>query len=240
MSLRALLALAALAPLLAAPAAGEVHVEALPDRAFLLVMQGVSFNAATWPGTPLLEAYLGEDVQFTVVVPPSAEPHTFHLHGHPWFVPAQGRTVDTVLLEPGDVHAFRVVAGGVQGAAGDWMYHCHFDDHVEGGMWGVFRVHPYATRILGAGPAFEVRLDRLGAPLDGATLALALDGADVPARVAPLGDGRYAVHAALDPATRGVLTVTATHALGESVARVGLSGAPVPTPTLAATGGHAH
>ena len=147
----ALLAAALLAPLLVAPAAGEVAPPPLPDRVFVLVMQGVSFNAGTWPSTPLLEATVGELVQLTVVVPPGAEPHTFHLHGHPWRL-ADGRAVDAVLLNPGEAHTFTVTAGGPDGATGDWMYHCHFDEHVKGGMWGVFRVHPEGAAPPAAAP----------------------------------------------------------------------------------------
>ena len=150
MKLLPILIVAALAPL-TVPAAGEVSVPEVPDRVFVLVMQGAQFNAASWPSTPLLEAVAGETVQFTVAVPLGAEPHTFHLHGHPWRL-ADGRAVDTVLLNPGEAHTFLVQAGGPYGAAGDWMYHCHFDDHVKDGMWGVFRVHPEGAGVPGAVP----------------------------------------------------------------------------------------
>lgn len=233
MRLYAVLLVGALVPLLATPAVGEVYVQSPPDRAFVLLMRQHTFNAQTWPRTPLLEAAVGETVQFTVLVPPLAEPHTFHLHGHPWFLPSKDRMVDTVLLQPGETLSFSVKAGGIQRASGDWMYHCHFDDHVVGGMWGVFRVYPYATSVSGAAPRFEVRLDREGEPIDGATLRLTLDGQDVPAHVEPQGDGRYRVHAGIDPLAHGVLVVTASHELGESVARVALGGIEAPTPDLA-------
>ena len=58
------------------------------------------------PATPLARSYLGDRVQFTVAVPALAETHTFHLHGHPWFAPTVGRTVDTWMLHPGDTHTF--------------------------------------------------------------------------------------------------------------------------------------
>lgn len=213
----------------------------VPDRAYVLVMQGSGFNGMRWPDTPLLEAFVGERVSFTVLVPPLAEAHTFHLHGHPWPL-ADGRFVDTFLLGPGDVHRFDVVAGGLGQNAGDWMYHCHVDMHVESGMWGVFRVYPFATRLEGSGAAFEVALDRLGDPLDGATLALALDGAPVPAHVTALGGGRYAVHAAALAGATGALEVRATHpGWGESVARATLGDASPPAPVaVAASHGLAH
>lgn len=232
MRLFPVLVVALVVPLLSAPAAGEIYVQSPPDRAVTLVMRGHSFNGMSYPATPLLEAAVGELVQITVVVPPGAEPHTFHLHGHPWFLPSKGAMVDTFLLRPGDLHSFTITAGGQARAAGDWMYHCHFDDHVAGGMWGVFRVYPYQTTVAGAAPTFAVTLDELGVPVDGATLALTLDGASVPAHVEPQGEGRYLVHTTLAPTTKGVLVVHASHALGESVARVGLGGESVPLPTL--------
>ena len=223
-----------LLPALAAPAVGDVHVEDVPDRVVMLVMRGHTFNGLSYPDTPLLEAFVGEKVQVTVLVPAAAaEAHTFHMHGHPWLVPSQGRVVDTVLLKPGDAHSFTVTAGGAGLHPGDWMYHCHFDDHVAGGMWGVFRVYPYATHVTPVPTGLLVSTDRLGVPLDGADLSVTLDGEPVPAHVAPLGGGRYHVHTGLPPDAKGVLVVRAHHALGDSVARAGLGGVPVPTPTIA-------
>lgn len=213
---------------LASGANGSFHetVAETGDREFALVMRGTTFNGLSWPSTPLLEAFLGERVAFTVIVPPLvAEPHTFHLHGHPWVVDG-GAIVDTFLLRPGDVHRFLVPAGGVDEHAGDWMYHCHMDSHVAGGMWGVFRVYPYATRV---GPVdageFTVTLDRLGEPVEGATLDVEANGRHVRSHVTELGGGRYRVETELADAPAS-LVVTATHAtLGTSVARVGADGA---------------
>lgn len=228
-------ALALLAPALAAPAAGDFHenLGAVPDRLFVLVMKGHEFNGMKYPNTPLLEAFLGEDVEFVVHVPLVAEPHTFHLHGHPWWVPAQGRMVDTFLLRAGETHRFRVDAGSVDRHAGDWMYHCHVDSHSAGGMWGIFRVYPYATRAAPVADGVAVTLDRLGEPVDGARLTLTLDGAAVPAHVLALGGGQYVMHTPALAGATGALVVTAEHSeLGTSVARVGLGGADVPTPTV--------
>jgi hypothetical protein len=259
---RLLVALALLALLAAtAPAAGDVHAPSPPDRSYALVLSGTSFNGMRYPDTPLLEAFLGQSVMFTVTVPATAEPHTFHLHGHPWSVasgpvvippqigPAPATIVDNVLLEPGDVRTFTVTAGGIDLQPGDWMYHCHFDAHMAAGMWGIFRVYPYTTLVEGVAPAFTVKLDQLDQPVDGATLTATLDGQPLPAHAVALGGGEYLLHTALGPATRGVLVVTARAAVGVSVARVGLGGAPVPQPTprseaiaqgLPSPAGHAH
>ena len=129
-----------LAPLAALPPGGSLPEE-LPDRTFVLAMQGTSFNGLHHPQTPLLEASLGETLRFIVTVPPGAEPHTFHLHGHPWLSPEKGRFVDTVLVMPGERRVFDVVAGGPDAQPGEWMYHCHVADHQAAGMWGVLRVH---------------------------------------------------------------------------------------------------
>ena len=205
-----------------APAIGSFHdvLTAVPDRDYLLLMQGVSFNGFAAPDAPLLEAFVDERVRFNVL---ATEAHTFHLHGHPWLLD-DGSVVDTFLVDLDTPHAFEVQAGGVDLQAGDWLYHCHIDSHLQAGMWGVFRVYPYATRIDLPGPLMTVSLDRVGVPLDGALLTLSVDGVDVPADVQARGDGRYDVRAAL-PAT-GVLVVTAAHPdLGMSVARAPLGDA---------------
>lgn len=217
-------ALAILLPLAAIPAGGSNHdqVVFVADRDYALVMRGAAFNEMRHPDTPLLEAFLGEQVRFTVVVPPLvAEPHTFHLHGHPWLID-DGRVIDTILLSPGETHQFVVTAGGVGRNAGDWMYHCHVDNHAALGMWGIFRVYPFATSVAVGTAQVTVETTRLGAPIDVEDLTLHVDGREVRATIDRLGEGRYAVHAALPSA--GTLVVTTSGALGESVARVPLDG----------------
>lgn len=219
---------------------GDIYVQGQPDRAYALVLEGHAINLQDWPGAVngslVLEAALGERVEIAVSVPPGAEPHTFHMHGHPWFAPAVGRVVDTWLLKPGETHAFTIVAGGVDQHAGDWMFHCHIGTHTAQGMWGVFRVYPFKTSVVPAPGGLTVTVDRLGTPLDDATLALTVDGAPLPAHVEALGGGRYQMHAQL-PAT-GALAITAhSAAWGESVGRLALGGgAPLPV----ALPGHAH
>lgn len=231
------MALALLLLVVAAPAYGSFH-EALvlvPDREALLVMSGTTFNGLEAPHAPLIEAFLGERVRFTIL---ATEPHTFHLHGHPWRL-SDGRVVDTFLVDVDTPHAFEVLAGGVDRRAGDWLYHCHIDAHLQGGMWGLFRVYPFSARVDAPGPAMTVHLARLGVPLEGARLSVAVDGVEVPAHVEPQGDGVYRVHAPL-PAT-GALSVTASHPEhGVSVARAALGGGALEPLTFAggAHGGH--
>ena len=132
----------------ASPAIGSLHgapEPEVPDRTFLLVMRGTTFNGLHAPDTPLLEAYAGERVRFVVL---ATEPHTFHLHGHPWRL-EDGSVIDARLVDADRPHVFDVIAGGPDGHAGDWMYHCHFNAHVAEGMWGIFRVHDPSVSAIG-------------------------------------------------------------------------------------------
>lgn len=117
-----------------------------PDRVFALAMSGTTFNGMHGHELPVLEAFVGERVRFELF---AMESHTFHLHGHPWRL-ADGRFVDVFLVDPDTPHAFEVTAGGADGHAGEWMFHCHIQDHMDEGMWGILRVHPAAARELPA------------------------------------------------------------------------------------------
>lgn len=73
----------------------------------------------------------------------TAWPHPIHLHGHSFRVigrngkPTQRREwLDTVLMAPRE----RVEIAFVADNPGDWMFHCHIAEHMEGGMMGVIRV----------------------------------------------------------------------------------------------------
>lgn len=220
----------------AAPAIGSFHTaiqNSVPDRVYLLAMSGTSFNGLRAPDTPLLEAYLGERVRFAIL---ATEPHTFHVHGHPWLLD-DGSIVDTFLVDANRPHVFDVVAGSADANAGDWLYHCHFNAHVAGGMWGVFRVYPYKAELL---PGLTLSLSRLGVPVDGAAITATLEGIAIPVHAEALGAGRYQVHATLPDA--GTLVLTATHpAHGVSVVRHSLDGSVPEAPSIAGlVHGHAH
>lgn len=121
---------------------------AVPDRVFVIPFNHLDATARAKAsgsmGLPLLEAKVGEVLEFRVV---NADPvpHVFHLHGHPWVDPDTGAVIDAVPLVPGqqESHTFTVVAGLEAGHAGDWFYHCHIGyDAANAAMWGVLRVHP--------------------------------------------------------------------------------------------------
>jgi len=69
--------------------------------------------------------------------------HPIHLHGHAFRVLSRnGRATphrewrDTVLMAPREKVDIAFVADN----PGDWMFHCHILDHMEGGMMAVIRV----------------------------------------------------------------------------------------------------
>jgi FtsP/CotA-like multicopper oxidase with cupredoxin domain len=118
-----------------------------PDRQFTIVFNDMTINNKTAPDVPLLEARLGERVEFIAIGHGNLY-HTFHLHAHRW---ADNRTgmlegphdhspvVDNKDLNPGGSFGFQVIAGDGVGP-GVWMYHCHVQFHADDGMAGIFLV----------------------------------------------------------------------------------------------------
>lgn len=84
--------------------------------------------------SPHFRAKVGDRVRWRVVSVGS-EFHTFHVHGHRW-VGADGVLTDNIVLGPGMYSTFE----WVEDNPGDWIYHCHVPDHMEGGMMGLFTV----------------------------------------------------------------------------------------------------
>ncbi|HVL49869.1 MAG TPA: multicopper oxidase domain-containing protein [Candidatus Thermoplasmatota archaeon] len=124
------------------------------DREYVMVLSEFDsealagrFHAAlgghTYPWAPLLTADVGDRVLIHLVNL-GFEDHTFHVHGHRWHDPHDGRPIDNKYLKPlGEEGAALVSATSfviVAAEPGDWMYHCHIYDHINGGMTGVFRV----------------------------------------------------------------------------------------------------
>jgi FtsP/CotA-like multicopper oxidase with cupredoxin domain len=119
----------------------------LPDRQFVVVFNEMTINNKVAPDVPMLEANLGERVEW-IAIGHGNQPHTFHVHAHRW---ADNRTgmlegpndpsqvIDNKDLNPGNSFGFQVIAGEGVGP-GAWMYHCHVQFHSDGGMAGIFLV----------------------------------------------------------------------------------------------------
>lgn len=233
----AVIPMTALAPGLAQDADAQTQPRT-GQRAFALVMEGNNFNGQTWPDTPLLEAYEGEEMQFVVHTALAGGMHTFHMHGHPWEAQDEARLgfIDAIRLDGGETHDFTATAGLGEGHAGDWFYHCHVTTHFAEGMWGLLRVYPYSMHVAGPLDGLEITLIDDGEGLEDATFtaklrsgsdqvtaATAGEGDPVDVNVQELGDGRYRVEAGLSPTASGELVLTSHHEEGESVARLDLT-----------------
>lgn len=65
------------------------------------------------------------------------EAHTFHIHGHSW-VDSDGLLTDNIQLSPGTYKTFEFQ----EDRAGEWLVHCHFPNHMAGGMMTRYDVTP--------------------------------------------------------------------------------------------------
>ena len=117
------------------------------------------------PATIIPQGYLGDATKFRVVHGGAEVFHIYHLHGggdrwrmNPeadpdnWYgdtglhkTPvevSQSDRVDAVNTGPGESFNAEIEggAGGVQQAAGDFLFHCHIAEHYPSGMWGIWRV----------------------------------------------------------------------------------------------------
>jgi len=66
--------------------------------------------------------------------------HTAHWHGET--VVESMRSTDVVELLPGSMRTADMIADN----PGTWMFHCHVEDHMEGGMMAAYTIYPPQTR----------------------------------------------------------------------------------------------
>jgi hypothetical protein len=117
------------------------------------------------PATIIPQGYLGDPTKFRIVHGGAEVFHIYHLHGggDRWRTNPESDTgnyyyntglrkepvevsnsdrVDAVNTGPGESFNAEIEggAGGVQQAAGDFLFHCHIAEHYPSGMWGIWRV----------------------------------------------------------------------------------------------------
>ena len=114
--------------------------EAEPDHEFevLLMPMGkfMTIDGRAFVGnTPVFHAKVGDVVQWDVMAMGS-DFHTFHVHGHRWFMQGLHVARDTQTVGPAESFRFR----WREDAPGTWLYHCHVEDHMMRGMIGIYRV----------------------------------------------------------------------------------------------------
>jgi manganese oxidase len=151
------------------------------------------------PATILPQGYLGDPTKFRVVHGGAEVFHIYHLHGggDRWRTNPEADTtnnyadtglnktpvevsqsdrVDAVNTGPGEHFNAEIEggAGGVQQAAGDFLFHCHIAEHYPSGMWGIWRVFDTLQKDLAPLP------DRVDIAPPSAVTSAALIGTTMP------------------------------------------------------------
>ncbi len=109
----------------------------LKDPAFRLHFLFYSLNGLIEGNLPMMTMKKGERVRWYLLANSNEDDvHTPHWHGQT--VMFNGMRADMVHLEP----MMMVVADMVPDNVGIWLFHCHVNDHIEGGMQTLFTVKP--------------------------------------------------------------------------------------------------
>jgi manganese oxidase len=96
-----------------------------------------SLNGFIEGNLPLMTMKKGERVRWYLFANGNQDDvHTPHWHGQT--VIFNNMRTDMVRLEP----MMMVVADMVPDSVGTWLFHCHVNDHLEGGMQALFKVEP--------------------------------------------------------------------------------------------------
>ena len=99
---------------------------------YMHTMNGFAYEDAV----PNFTGRVGELSRWRVVSI-GIEAHTFHIHGHRW-VDSDGTLTDNIQLAPGTYKTFEFEEDRI----GNWLVHCHFPNHMEGGMVSRYTVVP--------------------------------------------------------------------------------------------------
>jgi FtsP/CotA-like multicopper oxidase with cupredoxin domain len=193
------------------PAARALNYRSEPFRNRLLLHDDESQGYGSYmfgdPATPTPFSYLGDPTKTRILHGGSELFHVHHLHGggdrwrrNPKAEPSDFATgltkvplqnvkstrLDSQALGPGT--AFNIEdecgAGGCQRAAGDFLFHCHIQNHYIAGMWAFWRVFDTAQPNLAqipnrpAPPTSVTSLGLLGKMIEGKTVVMAKDLVD--------------------------------------------------------------
>jgi len=101
--------------------------------------QMFAINGLSWPHTEHLSYAVGDTVRWRVINA-SQHGHPMHLHGFYFSVMSHGTTLDDTLYDPSSrrnavteamLAASTMSLQWVPDRAGNWLYHCHFINHVD-------------------------------------------------------------------------------------------------------------
>ena len=100
-----------------------------------------SINGFIFGNLPGLYMKQGEKVRWYLLgMGNEIDLHSAHWHGET--VIESGRHTDVIELLPGSMKTADMIADN----PGTWMFHCHVEDHMEGGMMAVYTVYAAPTR----------------------------------------------------------------------------------------------
>ena len=95
------------------------------------------------PDTPLLRAYVGDNVVFRLLHGMMNETHTFVVSGHgyrPERYDRDSRVTNTIHIGIAERYDLATTAGGYQQMAGDYLVYNGRSSHLGEGSWSIFRV----------------------------------------------------------------------------------------------------
>lgn len=96
-----------------------------------------TINGYMYANMPIMTMKKGERVRWYVVtLGEGLNVHTPHWHGN--VVLQAGRRTDVIFIGPAQMETVDMVPDD----PGTWMYHCHFDEHMQAGMSALYKVEP--------------------------------------------------------------------------------------------------
>ncbi|MBT6586145.1 MAG: multicopper oxidase domain-containing protein, partial [Gammaproteobacteria bacterium] len=115
------------------------RLRANPDASQLF-----SSRAHRDPDTPMIRAYVGDNVVFRMLHGMMNETHVFSLSGHgfrPERYDPDSRVTNALHIGIAERYDLAVTAGGYQSMAGDYLMYDGRTSHLSEGSWSIFRVH---------------------------------------------------------------------------------------------------
>jgi FtsP/CotA-like multicopper oxidase with cupredoxin domain len=117
--------------------AGDPEGVDLEDEGFVESNLLHAINGYVYGNMPLMTMRIGERVRWYVLgLGNEADIHTAHWHGNTGL--EAGHRTDTVGVLPGLMLEVDMIPDN----PGTWMFHCHVDDHILGGMQALYQVLP--------------------------------------------------------------------------------------------------
>ena len=110
------------------------------------------------PDTPIIRAYVGDNVVFRMLHGMMNETHVFSLSGHgfrPERYDPDSRVTNALHIGIAERYDLATTAGGYQSMAGDYLMYDGRTSHLSEGSWSIFRVHDKMQKDLQILPGNE-------------------------------------------------------------------------------------